>query len=777
MKSLLYAENTQLSRIIMPKSEIYTEIQGQKLKLTNLEKVLYPLTNYTKAEVIQYYLTVAPLLLKYIKNRPLTLIRFPDGIDKASFYAKSKPDWTPDWVQSFAIEHTNEEIQYLLAHNPAVIGWIANLGGLEIHPMQFTSLQPFPDHFIFDLDPPLGYDFENLKSITTELRSFLSGYGYHPFLKTSGSKGLHIYVPIRPEYSFEDMMQSVKTLAHEFVKRNSNIVTLKMNKDRRKGKLLLDIFRNHRGHTTVAPYSLRGKNKAPISMPIQWQQLEALHSSQDFTLANYKEHLEHVGDAWDTWSTLAQPLHDHYKIVPVSTDNVSSQLTEYDRKRDFNHTNEPPAQEVKGNDDQYVIQLHDASNLHHDLRLEIKGVLWSWAIPKGIPHTTGVKRMAIRTEDHPIKYLDYEGTIPKGEYGAGKMWILGRGLYSVTEKTKSKIKFSLLSDGFSRSYSLYHTKDNQWLIERSDQSRPLSFQSPMLVEQLKEVPSTDKYHYEIKWDGIRTIIIVTDAQINVYSKSGRDLSDRFPELVTDRKKLKISNGIFDGEIVCIDGEGRPEFSKVISRMHTSGNQSVLNASKKNPVYCYLFDLLNIDGIDVTQWPIEKRKECLQAIVKTNGHFRISELVHDGKALYTASKAMNLEGIMAKRKESAYYPDQRSDQWIKIKFRNHADCIILGYTAGKGDRSALFGSLHLGQYSDEGTLVYKGRVGTGFDYTKMTALLAKFNEVRQVDKYIENNIDKETIWLEPKLKCEIVYASMSSNDTFREPVFVKLKEEE
>ena len=763
----------------MPKSEIYTEIHGQKLKLTNLEKVLYPSAPYTKAEVIQYYLTVAPLLLKYIKNRPLTLIRFPDGIDKASFYAKSKPDWTPDWIHSFSISHTNEEISYLIAHNPAVVGWIANLGGLEIHPMQFTSEQPQPDHFIFDLDPPEDYNFEDLKNIAIELRSFFRGYGYHPFLKTSGSKGLHMYVPILPKYSFEDMMLTVKNLAHEFVKRNSNSVTLRMNKEKRKGKLLLDIFRNHKGHTTVAPYSLRGKKGAPISMPIQWQQLESINTSQAFSLDNYQEQLDLIGDAWENWSSYAQPLHDHISTIAVSNDQGNDQLSEYNKKRDFDLTSEPPASVIKGNDDQYVIQLHDASNLHHDLRLEIDGVLWSWAIPKGMPHTTEVKRMAIRTEDHPVKYLDYEGVIPKGEYGAGKMWILSRGQYSVIEKRKTKLKFSLLADGFQRSYSLYQTKGDQWLIERTDQSQLLSFKSPMLVEQLKEVPSVDKYHFEIKWDGIRTIVIVTDKQIHIYSKSGRDLSDRFPELVSDRKKIKISNGIFDGEIVCIDAEGRPQFSKVISRMHTAGSQSILNASNKNPAYCYLFDILNLDGKDITQWLIEKRKDCLDAIIKTNGHFRVSELVQDGKALFTASQSMNLEGIMAKRKSSKYYPDQRSDEWLKIKFRNHADCVILGYTAGQGDRSALFGSLHLGQYDDQGTLEYKGRVGTGFDHSKMQALLDKLDTIKRTDKYIEDKIDKEkeTIWLQPKLKCEIMYASMSSNDTFREPVFVKLKEEE
>ena len=645
--------------------------------------------------------------------------------------------------------------------------------------MQFSSTQENPDHFIFDLDPPETLDWEEIKDLAFDLKAFFKEFDYHPFIKTSGSKGLHIYIPILPKYSFEQMLASVKALAQEFIRRNGSKVTLKMNKEKRKGKLLLDIFRNHRGHTTVAPYSLRGKPGAPISMPIRWKELEGLKSSQEFTIQNYKERIDTHGDAWENWMSYAAPLHDLKKSVPVSMPGDESKLTSYKTKRDFDSTSEPPATVIRGNDDQYVIQLHDASNLHHDLRLEVEGVLWSWAIPKGIPHRKGVKRMAIRTEDHPIKYLDYEGVIPKGEYGAGKMWVLSRGQYKWKSKEEKKLKFDLLGDGFKKSYSLYNTKDDQWLIERKDDSKDLEFVSPMLVEQQKNVPTNDKYFFEIKWDGIRTIVIVQDDEIKIYSKSGRDLSSKFPELVADRKKILISNGIFDGEIVCIDEQGRPEFSKIISRMHSTGETSILKASKANPVFCYLFDVLDLDGKNVMNEPLEKRKEWLDSIIKTNAHFRISELVTDGQALYDASKTMNLEGIMAKRKGSTYYANQRSDQWLKIKFRNHADCVILGYTKGQGDRSALFGSMHLAQYNDSKELIYKGRVGTGFDSKKMKYLLSRFEELEKVEKYIEDKVDKEkeTIWLQPKLHCEIMYASMSSNNTFREPVFVKLKEKE
>ncbi len=763
----------------MPKSELYTEIVGQKVKLTNLEKLLYPKSKISKAEVIQYYLEIAPKLLKYIRNRPLTLIRFPDGIEKANFYAKTKPDWTPEWIDSFSITHTNETIPYLLAHNEAVVAWIANLGGLEIHPMQFSSDQENPDHFIFDLDTPQNFNWENLKDLAFELKVFLKEYGYHPFIKTSGSKGLHIYVPILAKYSFDQLLRTVKSLAQEFVKRNSSLATLKMNKEKRKGKMLIDIFRNHRGHTTVAPFSLRGKFGAPISMPIFWDDLESLNSSQDYHIRNYQLYLEKKGDAWENMEAYAKNLHDAKTQINLSIEDSSDKLADYNKKRDFDRTSEPPATVIVGKNNQYVIQLHDASNLHHDLRLEVDGVLWSWAIPKGIPHAKGVKRMAIQTENHPVKYLDFEGAIPKGEYGAGKMWVISRGEYKWISKQKEKLKFELIGEGFNKSYSLFRTKEDQWLIERLDVEDKLTFVSPMLTEQMKHVPPKTKYLFEIKWDGIRTVIVVRDDEIKIYSKSGRDLSMQFPELVMDRKKILISNGIFDGEIVCIDKQGKPEFSRVISRMHTKGEQSIQQVSRKNPVYCYLFDMINLDGKDVTNEPLEKRKEWINSIIKTNGHFRVSELVEDGQALYELSKKMNLEGIMAKRKGSKYWIGQRSDQWLKIKFRNHADCLILGFTKGQGDRAALFGSLHLGQRNNDGSIVYKGRVGTGFDHIKMKSLLRKFDKIKRVEEYVFENVEKrkETTWMEAVLECEIIYASMSSNDTFREPVFVKLIERE
>ena len=764
----------------MPSNHIYTEVEGRKLKLSNLEKLIYPKAGVPKAEIIQYYLTIAPYLLKYIKGRPLTLIRFPDGIDKQQFYAKSKPKWTPEWVDSYGIAHSKETIKYIVATDTATVVWLANLAALELHPMQMTVTEPEnPDHFIFDLDPPEHGDFEIVKEIAFQLKAFLENYNYIPFVKTSGSKGLHIYVPITNEFSHEEMMESVKALAKIFVSQNKTTSTLAMSKEKRGSKTLIDIFRNHKAHTTVAPYSLRGKENAPISFPVSWDQLRTLNHSKDIHIKNYKDLLDQNGDAWERFYDSARPLHNKTSSMTISPE-VEKMLEPYIAKRDFNTTPEPGLAPVVKKGNQFCIQLHDAQNLHYDLRLEKDGVLLSWAIPKGLPHEKGIKRMAIQTEPHPMKYLSFEGKIPKGQYGAGDMWIWTSGTFEWISQSEKKYKFKLNSDGFSRSFSMFRTKDSQWLIEMIDSqdtkvSLPLK---PMLSGVTTKVPTASKYIYEIKWDGIRTIIHLAGGEIKIYSRSGRDISVQFPELLNP-DDFDVESGIFDGEIVNLDEQGRPMFSNVISRMHTQGSSGIANVMKKYPAVCYLFDCISLDGKNITNEPLFRRQAWLNAGLKKGKSYVLSEAIVDGTGLFAATKQMGLEGIMAKDKNAGYRIGQRSDAWLKIKHRTTEACLIAGYTKGEGERAPLFGALHLVKRAADGEYVYMGKVGTGFDSDKMKFLLNKFQPYLTENKPFTTKTDSDydSIWLTPELTCEVQYASLASSGVYREPVFQRLIIEE
>lgn len=765
----------------MPSKYIHTEVEGRKLKLSNLDKIIYPNVGIPKAEIIQYYLSIAPYILKHIKGRPLTLIRFPDGISKQQFYAKSKPDWTPDWISSYAISHSEESINYLVANDTATVVWLANLAALELHPMQMTiDQEENPDQFVFDLDPPDNGNFEVVKSIAFKLKDFLEGYNYKPYIKTSGSKGLHIFVPIVRDYTHEEMVESVKALAKVFVSQNKIDTTLAMSKEKRGGKTLIDIFRNHKSHTTVAAYSLRGKEGAPISFPISWDKAAQLVSSKDIHIRNYKEYLDSDGDAWSDFYENAAPLHNKSLESQHVEPEIESKLKDYIAKRDFDTTPEPGLAPVVKKGNQFCIQLHDAQNLHYDLRLEKDGVLLSWAIPKGLPYLTGIKRMAIQTEAHPMKYLQFEGTIPKGQYGAGKMWVLTSGVFEWIDQSEKKYKFKLKAPNFNRAFSMYRTRENQWLIELiedKDNNRLALPIKPMLAGVTKAVPAGNNYVYEIKWDGIRTIIHLDSNTVTIYSRSGRDISKQFPELLNP-DHFEVEEGIFDGEIVTLDDKGRPLFSNIISRMHTQGEIGIQNGMKKYPAVCYLFDCLSLDGKNITDEPLHRRQGWLQVVIKRGKPYKMSEAISDGQGLWNATKQMDLEGIMAKDKEATYHIGQRSEAWLKIKHRTTEECYIAGFTLGEGDRSALFGALHVLKDIGNGDLKYMGKVGTGFDSDKMKYLLQKFQSYIVKEKPFSERTDDDSTstWLKPEIICEIQFASLASSGVYREPVFQRLVEE-
>jgi len=713
-------------------------------------------------------------MLQHVKDRPLTLIRFPDGIDKQQFYSKSRPDWTPDWIKSYPILHSEETVKYLVAKDDAAIVYLANLAALELHPMQMvTKTIDTPDHFIFDLDPPEDGDFTDVKDIALKLKAFLISYGYNPFVKTSGSKGLHIYVPIMLNHTHEEMVDRVKKMAKQFVEAHKMIATLELSKAKRGGKILIDIYRNHMAHTTVAPYSLRGKPQAPISFPLPWSALDDIHSSKEIHIRNYETWLSNHGNAWEDFYQSAVPLHDKAQSLTVSPE-IENKLKAYLGKRDFNNTPEPAISPVRSSGQQFCIQLHDASNLHYDLRLEKDGVLLSWAIPKGFPHRKGIKRMAIQTEPHPMQYLTFEGVIPKGQYGAGNMWVWVKGTFIWIEETEKKIMFKLDAEGFNRTYKMYRTKDSQWILELKENHRPNPINlpvSPMLAGVTKHLPSNDKYVYEVKWDGIRGIIHLLDDEIKIYSRSGREITKQFPEL-QDASFFGIESGVFDGEIVCLDEEGRPLFSNVISRMHTQGEAAIQNVMKKYPVVCYLYDCLSYDGRVITREPLHRRQAWIKAALKKQEAYRLSEAITDGKGLFEATKQMGLEGIMAKDKYATYAIGQRTDYWLKIKHRSQEVCYIAGYTAGEGDRTRLFGALHLLKEEASGDMKYMGKVGTGFDEAMLKSLLAQF-QPHLVDRKAfaeKTDDDHVSVWMNPILQCHIEFASLASSGVYREPVF-------
>lgn len=768
----------------MSKKQV-VQVGKRTLEISNLEKVLFPDDGILKAEVIEYYLRIAPTLLTHVKGRALTLIRFPDGIYGESFYQKNRPEWAPDWIEF--VELGKEKKDYIVATEPATLVWLANLAALELH--QLHGRKPVydcPDYMVFDLDPPEDYDFTAVVGTALELRTYLESFGYTPFVKTTGGKGVHVCCPIEPKWDFHTVFLAAEDLAKPFVEQRSNELTLQIRKDARKGRILVDIFRIRSGQSIVSPYSLRGRKGAPVSMPLTWDELSVLKAPVEHNIRTAVQKVMDDGDAWEGFDAFAVELHTHRKksvrkskeLPPSRKRKTAGQLETYSKKRDFEKTPEPVARVVDEGGNNFVVHRHHASRLHYDLRLEQDGVLKSWAVPKGLPPHPGVKRLAVQTEDHPREYLTFDGRIPKGQYGAGDMWIYALGKYQVTKEKKDGFYFRLSSREITGEYRIYQIKQKDWLLERVDTPQIDYLHSnvhPMLSEAASEPPEGPEYVYELKWDGIRAMVYLDEGTVRIVSRNQNDITDRFPELLSGDKAFRATCAVFDCEIVSLDPEGKPVFKKVINRLMTKGESTIAKLAKSNPVNCYVFDCLYLDGRPLVNETLMKRREWMRDAVKTDSPYRVSEVVVDGQGLFEAAKAHRLEGIMAKMRDSKYLPGRRSPSWLKIKVWQAREVVIIGYTRGKGDRGQTFGALHIAERDKDG-LLYRGKVGTGFDDEAIRDIKARLKKLKETKKPITKKLadDKITTWIEPRMYAEVSYTSITTDKIFREPVFVRLR---
>jgi DNA ligase D-like protein (predicted ligase)/DNA ligase D-like protein (predicted polymerase)/DNA ligase D-like protein (predicted 3'-phosphoesterase) len=761
------------------------QVGKRQLELSNLKKVLYPDDQIVKAELIEYYLKIAPTILAHLKGRPLSLVRYPDGIGGESFFQKNRPDWAPDWIEYVTLGE--EKKDYILATEEASLVWLANLACIELH--QTHSRAPHfdkPDYIAYDFDPPDNFLFTDVAELALEFKEHLEGFGYRPFLKTTGRKGLHIVTPIEPKWGFHEAFEAAKALTVPFVDSHSTALTLQIKKDYRKGKVLLDIYRNRQSQTIVSAYSARGLPGGPVSTPLQWEELDAIETPKVFTLRNVPERIQQSGDPWEAMAAYATPIHTERKertapkkaVKPARTYKTPEQLEDYSKKRSFEKTPEPPPDESIGKGNAFVVHRHHATRLHYDLRLEKEGTLKSWAVPKGLPPRPGIKRLAVSVEDHPLEYVNFEGAIPKGEYGGGMMWKFAQGRYVITKEKEDGFYFRLQSRELNAEYRTYHTNENQWLLERLDNPQTDWLRNriePMLAQSAKKPPDSEGYLYEVKWDGIRALIALDEGELKIYGRKGLDVTKQFPELLDPEQAFRATSALFDGEIVCLDAAGKPDFANVIHRMQQTADGAIERARSHCPAVCYLFDCLYLDGRPIVNEPLIRRREWLQDAIRKGAAYRLSEAVEDGPAFFEAVKQMGLEGIMAKQRNSLYSPGKRSDTWLKIKVQQTVECVIIGYTTGTGDRQATFGALQLAQ-PDGGELKYMGKVGTGFDDRLIKALSADLKKLTTTKKPIKQKLldESQSTWVESKIMCEVQYASLTKDGIMREPVFIRLR---
>jgi bifunctional non-homologous end joining protein LigD len=453
-------------------------------------------------------------------------------------------------------------------------------------------------------------------------------------------------------------------------------------------------------------------------------------------------------------------------------------LREYRRKRDPAQTPEPFGGRDGGGKPIFVVQRHDARSLHYDFRLERDGVLLSWAVPKGVPLEPGQQRLAVHVEDHPLEYAQFEGEIPKGNYGAGTVELWDRGTYELLEeKRDGGLTVRLDGERLRGTWALVPARlsgdPKNWLIirKRERDPGPRTEYRPMLATLADAVPEGREWLHEVKWDGYRAIVRMAAGDATLTSRNGKDLTARFPSVgKAIERAVKTPDCVLDGEVCALDEQGRATFS-------------AMQQGRPGTTYVFVaFDLLELEGDPLIDRPLTERRERLEPLLDRRVKaVQLSEVFEDGQALFEAAQEQGYEGVLSKRAGSRYQPGKRTRDWLKVKTRGRQEFVIAGYTKGQGRRERGFGSLVLAvREGDE--LVYVGNVGTGFTEAEIERLLAllkplerttpPFREVPKMPRVRKGDV----VWVEPELVAEVEFVEWTHDGHLRAPVYKGLRED-
>ncbi|TBU83543.1 DNA ligase D [Phytopseudomonas dryadis] len=513
---------------------------------------------------------------------------------------------------------------------------------------------------------------------------------------------------------------------------------------------------------------------------------------------------------------------------------MAKPVSDYNRKRNFELTDEPRAPTRRGKARpaqgalRFVVQKHDARNLHYDFRLELDGTLKSWAVPKGPSLDPSQKRLAVHVEDHPLDYAGFEGSIPQGSYGAGDVIVWDQGIWQprgdpVAAYEAGKLKFTLVGEKLTGDWALVRTRlrgsgdKQQWLLikEQDEVARPADeydivsalpasvisgalvggmqkpanqpraaaaksaskgarrsselpeLLSPQLATLVSEPPSGD-WAYEIKFDGYRIMARIRAGEVRLYSRNGHDWTQRLQRQAEALAALGLGDSWLDGEVVVLDAEGLPDFQRL---------QGAFDEQRSDDILYYLFDAPFLDGRDQRELPVEQRRAALgKRLSAGQGVLRFSaafDAAH-GDVLQSAC-ALGLEGVIGKRLGSRYV-SRRSPDWIKLKCRQRQEFVIVGYTRPQGSRSG-FGALLLA-VNEAGGLRYAGRVGTGFSEAVLRQLRQRMTALERKDTPLHEPLSsaqaRAVHWVDGELVAEVTFAGWTRDGLVRQASFIALR---
>ncbi|PTR30650.1 ATP-dependent DNA ligase LigD ligase module /ATP-dependent DNA ligase LigD phosphoesterase module /ATP-dependent DNA ligase LigD polymerase module [Rhodococcus sp. OK519] len=732
-------------------------IDGRRVAVSRLDKVLYPATGtspaITKGEVIDYYDAIAPAMLPHVVDRPVTRKRWPNGVDEPSFFEKNLAASAPDWLTRHAVHHKDRTVLYPVVDSAAALVWMGQQAALEVHvpQWQFVDGEPGPaTRLVFDLDPGDGVGLPECARVAAGVRDLVATLGWTAYPVTSGSKGIHVYVPLDRTLAPGGASTVARKVATSLEQLHPDLVTATMSKSVRAGRVFVDWSQNNPAKTTIAPYSMRGRAEPTVAAPRTWDELE----DPGLRHLRFGEVLERFRRDGDLIAGLDPPV---------------DALTEYRRKRDAARTPEPIPQTADegGEGNSFVIQEHHARRLHYDFRLERDGVMVSWAVPRGLPTTPKENRLAVHTEDHPLEYASFAGSIPQGEYGGGTVSIWDAGTYELEKWRDDEVIVRLFGSRVDGRYALIRTEGDQWLMHLMKDDGGSSVLprglSPMLATAgTLDGLDPDRWAFEGKWDGIRLIVEFDGATVKLRSRSGNDVTDRYPALQSLEATLDGHAVVLDGEVVSLDGRGRTSFPA----LQAGGTPQF-----------WAFDVLYLDGVSLLRKRYDDRRRILDALASATDGLDVPPQL-SGSVAEVLEQSKDLEGVVAKRRDSIYLPGKRGSAWIKTKNWLTQEVVIGGWRRGRGTRGRGLGSLLLGIPETAG-LRYIGRVGTGFsekELERLTQMLAPLERASSPFDGEVPDVDGDTVWVTPSVVGEVRYRERTDAGRLRHPAWRGLRDD-
>jgi bifunctional non-homologous end joining protein LigD len=687
-------------------------VAGRVLSLTNLDKVLYSATGTTKAEVLAYYAAVSEPLLAWVRDRPLTRKRWPDGVGTAEqpgmvFFEKQLPRGAPDWVATRPIEHHERTTDYPLCNDLATLTWLSQLAVLELHVPQWrfdAAGDPLPpDRLVLDLDPGAGVTLDDCAAVALRVRAALLDLGHETLPVTSGSKGIHLYAPLDGSLSSEAASELARTIAQQLQRQTPIEVTSVMRRDDRDGKVFIDWSQNNANKTTIAPFSLRGRLRPTVATPRTWAEIEA----GDLRQLEFEQVLERLRAGG-------------FPAAPPTLDDAAAG-TEVAR---------PPAPEPTTRRPTTAVRRPTTS---HATTADA-----AWAEPDTpAPTASATTRPTTPTQAEP------DTPSPTGSRIIPPTTLATTSV--ATDPGAAAPPAGPLSPLLATAAS------------RTDLRQPSGWQ------------------FEMKWDGIRVLVHIADGVVRLVGRRGRDETARYPDLVPDLAALACRDAVLDGEVVVTDTGGAPRFELLQARINLTRPGEIAQAALAAPAQLMLFDLLSLDGTLLLDQPYLARRAALEELVgHGTGRLHVPAAFEgDLDAALSASLAFGLEGVVAKRPDSRYHPGRRSADWLKVKHRRTQAVVVVGWRHGQGELRGRLGSLLVAVPGPAG-LVYAGRVGSGLTDAGIATAEAALADLACLEPPLTGvpaADSKDAHWVEPLLVAEVGYGERTSTDRLRHPVWL------